>query len=282
MTADTVSHTPPPVSPPCRIGCVSYLNSKPLIEPLADQPGVLVDFAVPSALLELLTTGRVDAALLPIVDYQASPMDLLLVPAGCIGCHGHTLTVRIFSRVPPTEITHLFADTDSHTSVILGQVILREFYNCSPEVLAIPEAPRRTTWDDMEAVLLIGDKVINAAPPPGHYPWQLDLGDQWAKHTGLPFVFAMWMMPANRPNLALAKLLADARKKGDTITDELVARYAAARCWPPDLLYRYYRHYLDYQVKPASRQGIEKFYQLAEAHKLMKLTRTIRYLDMIL
>ena len=263
-----------------RVGCVSYLNAKPLIEPLVGRSDIQVEFAVPSALASLLVTGAVDTALLPIVDYQTCPLELLLVPAGCIGCHGHTLTVRIFSRVPPDEITRLFADTDSHTSVILAQVILREFHNSAPEILPLPLARGEPVWDAMESVLLIGDKVINAAPPPGLYPWQLDLGDQWARNTGLPFVFAMWMMPASRPDPALAGLLAAARQAGDGMTDELVVRYAAARGWPADLLHRYYRHYLDYQVKPASREGIERFYQLAAGHNLLAVNRPIRYLDM--
>ena len=260
------------------VGCVSYLNSKPLIEPLLNHPGIHVRFAVPSALGELLTRGDVDTALLPIVDYQTCPTELVLVPAGCIGCHGHTLTVRIFSRVPPQEITRLYADTDSHTSVILAQVVLREFHNTGPDIHALPTADS-PNWDAMESVLLIRDKVINAAPPPGLYPWQLDLGDQWSRNTGLPFVFAMWMMPAGRPDINLAQQLADARKTGDTMTDELVAKYAAAKGWPPDLLHRYYRHYLDYQVKPASRQGIEEFYRLASNYKLLSVHRPVRYLD---
>ena len=260
------------------VGCVSYLNSKPLIEPLLNRPDIHVQFAVPSALGDLLARGEVDAALLPIVDYQTSPTELVLVPAGCIGCHGHTLTVRIFSRVPPQEITRLYADTDSHTSVILAQVVLREFHNTSPEILALTPADA-ADWDSMESVLLIGDKVINAAPPPGLYPWQLDLGDQWCGNTGLPFVFAMWMMPAGNPDRNLAQELAAARKAGDIMTDELVARYAAAKGWPPDLLHRYYRHYLDYQVKPASRQGIEEFYRLASIYQLLQVHRPVRYLD---
>lgn len=262
-----------------RVGCVSYLNSKPLIEPLVGRSDIDVEFAVPSALSGLLAAGAVDTALLPIVDYQTCPLELLLVPAGCIGCHGHTLTVRIFSRVPPDEITRLFADTDSHTSVILAQVILRQFYHSAPEILPLPLSQGDPVWDNMESVLLIGDKVINAAPPPGHYPWQLDLGDQWARNTHLPFVFAMWMMPASHPDAGLARLLAEARQAGDGMTDELVARYAQPRGWPPDLLHRYYRHYLDYQVKPASRQGIERFYELASAHNLLAVHRPIRYLD---
>ena len=82
------------------LGCVSFLNSKPLIDPLVGHPEIAVHFAVPSHLLDLFEGGTVSAALMSVVDYQSSKTDLLLLPAGMIGCDGHTLTVRIFSRVP--------------------------------------------------------------------------------------------------------------------------------------------------------------------------------------
>ena len=65
---------------PFDIGCVSYLNSKPLIEPLMDNPAVRVHFAVPAGLLDLVSRGEVCCALLPMVDYHHSPLDLLLLP----------------------------------------------------------------------------------------------------------------------------------------------------------------------------------------------------------
>src|SRR5438045_511103 len=112
-----------------RIGCVSFLNSKPLIDPLVSAHGgkehsdVDVHFAVPSQLLGLLQSGSVSTALMSVVDYHAA--NVVLLPAGMIGCDGPTLTVRIYSRVPAEKITLVHGDTDSHTSVILAQVILR-------------------------------------------------------------------------------------------------------------------------------------------------------------
>ena len=88
--------------------------------------------------------------------------------------------------------TFYFGDTDSHTSVILAQLILRERFNVSPPLLPLSAA--RTAADLPEAMLLIGDKVVNAAPDAAAYPHQLDLGEQWKLLTGLPFVFAMWMI----------------------------------------------------------------------------------------
>ena len=106
------------------LGCVSFLNSKPLIDPVLGRPDVRVLFDVPARLLGLVESGAVTAALLSVVDFQTASADLLLLPVGMIGCDGPTLTVRIYSRVPIHQIRDLHGDTDSHTSIILAQVIL--------------------------------------------------------------------------------------------------------------------------------------------------------------
>lgn len=262
---------------PFEIGCVSYLNSKPLIEPLVHNSRVNVHFAVPAALLELIETRQVQAALLPIVDYQKSREPLLLVPAGAIGSDGPTYTVRIFSPVPPTEIHTLYADIESHTSVILAQVILRERFNVRPRALPFPAGTATPSVKAGEAYLYIGDKVVNAAPPQEQFPHQLDLGEQWKMLTGLPFVFAMWMMRADGASAELAELLAAAQRTGANLTDALVERYAATTRWPKDLARQYFTHYLKYEVSPASRQGVARFFALAARHDLLPAQRPITY-----
>ncbi len=258
------------------VGCVSYLNSKPLIDPLVDRPDVEVHFAVPARLVDLMAARQVDAALMPIVDYQNCPVSVILSPGGAICCDGPTLTVRIFSKVPPHEITHLYADTDSHTSVILAQVVLRELYNRAPELRAanMYDPPPM----DAKTLLLIGDKVVNGAPEEKDYPFQLDLGEQWKRLTGLPFVFAMWMMPMDKADADLAELLAEARWRGGEMTDHLVAKYAQEKRWPTDLARRYFTEYLQYVVTPRCRLGIEKFFELAAKHHLLRVHRPIQYM----
>jgi chorismate dehydratase len=262
-----------------QVGCVSYLNSKPLIEPIVQRRDCRVHFAVPADLLNLLETGQVQAALTPVVDYQTSTSELVLVPAGGICCDGPTLTVRIYSPSPPAQIRRLYADTDSHTSVILSQVVLRELYGVQPEVIALKAAERHRIWADDAALLLIGDKVVNAAPNQWQFPVQLDLGEQWKRLTGLPFVFAMWMMRADALDESLARILADARRQGRAMTDELVSQYAASTHWPPNLARRYFTQYLKYDITPGCRQGLELFYQYAHQLNLLPGNRPIRYFD---
>lgn len=261
------------------IACVSYLNSKPLIDPLVDRPDVTVHFAVPSQLLALVDAGVASTALLPIVDYHRSQHELLLVPAGMIGCDGPTLTVRLFSTVPLDKVAAIHGDTDSHTSVVLTQVIMRERYRIAPPLvpLAAHAGEHRYAQDTL---LLIGDKVVNAAPDPEVYHHQLDLGQAWKELTGLPFVFAMWMMRADMQDVAVARLLRDAQREGARRTEALLDRYAAEKQWPRDLARRYFTEYLRYAPDDRAREGIARFYALAAKHDLLQTSRPVRYLEL--
>jgi chorismate dehydratase len=245
-----------------------------------DRPDVHVHFAVPSALLPLIESRTVSAALLSAVDYQLCRDDLLLVPAGMIGCNGPTLTVRIFSRVPIPDINTLHADIDSHTSVMLAQVILQKRYAVKPTLLPFD----RTTLGDIthdgpDTLLLIGDKVVNAAPADAAYPHQLDLGEEWKLLTGLPFVFAMWMMRKDHTSPALARLLADAQQRGAEMTEQLLDRYATDRGWPRELARRYFTDYLRYRVTPQDREGLALFFQMAGELGILHLRREPAYLE---
>lgn len=262
------------------IGCVSFLNSKPLIEPLLGRADVHVEFAVPAALLALVEGGAVSAALLPIVDYQRSAVPLYLVPAGMIGCDGPTLTVRIFSQVPPHRIQVLHADTDSHTSVVLAQLVLHERFGVQAQVVpfAATEGEHRgVIGGEQEAMLLIGDKVVNACPPGHQYPFQLDLGEQWKVITGLPFVFAMWMVRRDAVAAELVAMLGDAQRRGAGMTEQLIARYAAEKQWPADLARRYFTEYLKYEVTEPARAGVAEFFRRAGEMGVLAVRREVEY-----
>ena len=269
-----------------RVGCVSFLNSKPLIDSLVGRADVRVHFAVPSKLMGMVEGGGVSTALMSVVDYQLCARELIFVPAGMIGCDGPTLTVRIFSKVPAEKIRVLHADADSHTSVMLAQVILRKRYGVEVEMRAW-EAERKlevgsgkSGGGGPEALLLIGDKVVNAAPSSAEYPYQLDLGEEWKGLTGLPFVFAMWMMRRDEVDAGLGRLLAEARRRGAEMTEELVGRYAGERGWPVDLARRYFTEYLRYEVTERAKTGMERFFEMAGGMGILQVRRGVAYLGL--
>jgi len=247
---------------PLRIGCVSYLNTKPLIYGLDSQPDIQLSLRVPARLLDGLHDGSFDVALLPVIDYQRFD-NLLVVPSAGIGCNGPTLTVRIFSKIPIEAITTLACDIESHTSVALARIILAELYGIQPKFSKLSAVAANRS-----AMLLIGDKVVCQEPP--DHPHQLDLGSAWKNLTGMPFVFAVWVARDGVFLRDLPARLATARQSGLSHATEIVRQYAVPRGWPAVLALQYLTRYLQYEIGGRQLAAITRFHQLAAKYELIR------------
>src|SRR5262249_34519255 len=150
-------------------------------EELAPQAELVLE--VPSRLADLLDQGRLDVALIPVIEYFRSGR-YSLVPGISIASDGPVLSVTLFSRVPWSQIRRVALDEGSRTSAALTQVLLRKRYGLAPEVVPLPlSAPAEEA--DADAVLLIGDRAMRACLP--GFAHAFDLGQEWHDWTGLPF-----------------------------------------------------------------------------------------------
>ena len=172
-----------------RIGAVSYLNTKPLIQALEQRLGQrgCLSLDLPSKLADDLRRGDLDVALIPSVEYFRGD-GYQVVSDAAIACRGPVWSVRLLSRVPVPQIRRLALDEGSRTSVAMIRVLLHEMYGLTPETvpLRIDDNPEQI---DADAILLIGDRAMH--PAQGVYREIWDLGDRWCRWTELPFVFAM-------------------------------------------------------------------------------------------
>src|SRR5438105_9568946 len=117
-----------------RIGCVPYLNAKPLIdwfhEPECDAP-VEIAYAVPSQLARMLEREEVDVALVSTFEVFRRP-ELRIIPNISISADGPVKSVRLFSCVPLQAVRSIALDTSSLTSVALIQILMREQFGLAP------------------------------------------------------------------------------------------------------------------------------------------------------
>ncbi len=253
-----------------RVGAVSFLNALPLIEGLAVNPEIELVRAVPAKLPEMLDRGELDVALVPVIDLIRNNRDWHVVSDACIGSDGATLTVRVFSRVDPSEVHTLFADCDSHTSIALASVIWREKFG--RELKLEPFRAGVTSADTLEggeAILLIGDKVIN--PPIGldAFSTQVDLGATWKSLTGLPFVFAVWARRHAQLDDSIAPILASARDAGVNMATQLAEQHAPRIGWPIALARSYLAEHLSYTLSESHRAGMQRFFDFVRRHNLL-------------
>jgi len=255
-----------------RIGAVSYLNTRPLVYGLAERlPQAEIRYDLPSRLADQLASGELDIALIPSVEFFQHS-DYAIVSDACIGCRGPVWSVKLFSRVPATEIRTLALDEGSRTSVALVRILLRERVGLSPDLVPLPiDARFRGTeqcsvLQDVDAFLLIGDRAIHA--PPGQWNFTWDLGDEWNRWAELPFVFAMWTArPGIDPRL-LAEAdaaLRETRDDGLAHLPEIAEREAGPIGLSPAECLAYLRDNLYFYLGPREQRGLELFYRHAAA-----------------
>src|SRR4051812_13692511 len=199
------------VAQPIRIGAGNYLNTKPLIdelEALAPQAELSLDY--PSRLADDLQAGRLDVALIPIIEYFRGG-DYTLVPGISIASDGPVLSVTLFSRVPWQQIRRVALDEGSRTSAALSQVILRCRHGIKPELVPLPldQSPDNL---DVDAVLLIGDRAMRACLP--GFAHAFDLGQEWHDWTGLPFVYAAWAVRSGVDLGSVVDSLVESKRQG--------------------------------------------------------------------
>lgn len=172
-----------------RIGCVPYLNARPLLEGLTSP----VRERVPSALIEDFQAGELDAALLSSIDviFMADPE---VVDGVAIGSRGDVHSVILAYEGDLQRVQRVAFDPASHTSNALLQIVLGEFHGMRPEYVQIIDLDVKDQGAS-HPQLLIGDPAISFRKrTSGSEVRYLDLGGEWYRHTGFPFVFALWSL----------------------------------------------------------------------------------------
>lgn len=235
-----------------RIGCVKYLNSRPLI---CAYDGPVV-FEHPSVLARMLAAGELDAALVPTFETVRSPQ-YQLVDGAAIACDGPVYSVLLAYRGELKDIQSVALDPASLTSAHLVQVLLAEYHNCRP-----------VFGREGEAQLIIGNQAIDFRLQDEEAGgWKvMDLGEEWKKQTGLPFVFAMWAM---RPGFGqeAANALRKLKDEGVKQIPELIDLETFAT---REIRHRYLTEYIRFDIGENGKKAVAKYRELLTKHGLIE------------
>ena len=182
-----------------RLGRIGYINCYPVYGAIdrgaVQLPADLVT-GTPAELNDLLVARELDVSVISAVEYARHAKDLVLLPDLAISCDGPVRSVALFSRRPVGELDGrtVLISASSRTSVALLDLLCRDVWKIHPHfVEARAEATDLDHFAELphEAVLVIGDPALRLAQR-DTYPHRYDLGEEWKRWTGLPFVFAVW------------------------------------------------------------------------------------------
>lgn len=261
-----------------KIGAVSYLNSRPLIEGLSDLlPAATLTLDYPSRLADALAVRELDVALIPSVEYFRRP-GYEIVSDACVAARGPVMSVKLYCRVHPGMVQRLALDEGSRTSAALAKVILAERYGVEPSTEPLPMdcSAADTTAD---AVLLIGDRAMHS--PPEQFEAVMDLGQMWYDWTGLPFVFAMWVARRETNTEGVDEALSRARDLGLANISHIAKSEAPRLGLSYDTAMTYLTRNLHYHLTSAERSGLRLFCELATQHNLVNPDVDIVFRDLV-
>lgn len=257
-----------------RLGAVSYLNTKPLVHGLERRPDLFsVRFDVPSQCAALLHEGRIDLGLIPAIEYLRG--DYRIVPGVAIGSDGPVASVAIFSRVAPEKIATLALDTSSRTSVALTRILCACRWGIAPKLIAA-EPHLREMLFRADAALVIGDPALTIdADADGLV--KIDLGSEWQRLTGLPFVYAMWSGRDGACGPQHVAELNAARERGVADIPAIAAAEARGVRLREEQARRYLSDNLKYGLGEAEIAGLRRFHELAAEQGLVPGLRDLRF-----
>jgi chorismate dehydratase len=222
---------------PCTVAVPAYLNSRAYFHhPLPE--GCVLSPLYPRDAATALAEGRVQAGLLPVAVLPALAGQVTYLGEYGIGAAGPVRSVLLHACAPLAELNaaHVLHLTgQSATSVrLLGLLIgYRSGFR---------NLPMAADGDGLvDGQLLIGDAALCSRGVLA-YPHVTDLAEAWRADTGLPFVFARWVIrrdasPALRAALEgwLAAFAMERRRLDCRVAEREAARYGLT----PGDAYRY-------------------------------------------
>jgi chorismate dehydratase len=248
-----------------RIGCVKYLNARPLIRGWCGN----VEFDHPSALCKRLANAKLDVALVSSFEFLRNPI-YRIVDDVSISSDGAVYSVVVAHRGNFSELEEIELDPASETAVNLLRCLLGElgFKLRLLQRVAEVSAPVTKLSSTSRGQLLIGDQAIRFRQKHAGDFRFWDLGEQWKKLIGLPFVYALWLI---RPEVADAEKIANRlralRDENLAYLDRLIA---AETEFDRQFCAHYYCEHLRFSFGEQEREGLRTFANLCARYGLLE------------
>lgn len=236
-----------------KIGCVRYLNALPLLHGYKGN----VIYEHPAALAQLLEQGDCDVALVPTMELFLRP-GWKVVDGVSIASDGPVYSVFMAYKGEMSSVRRIGLDGASLTSRHLLQCLMAEFLGMRPTYSSGSE----------DSFLLIGNQAIDFRRRKGAEFNYFDLGEAWKGSTGLPFVFALWLI---RPGVGNGKQIAEELRALKRSGVKAVPQIAESSAYSDhDFLRRYLSEHIRFDLGESEKTGMQKFRDLLYKHSLLK------------
>ena len=171
-----------------RIGRVPYLYAEPFYFDMARR-GMVFYECVPGTVAIAMANGAIDAGPVPLVDCFRLEDRFEPVAGFCVASVQRAGSSLLYSTKLITDLAgaHIGVTDEAATTLRLLRVLLHVKYQIQPAAYGPLQAAH-------DAFLLIGNQALRQRRGAPGFSYTYDLGAEWHAWTGLPFVFARWMV----------------------------------------------------------------------------------------
>jgi chorismate dehydratase len=188
---------------------------------------------------------------------------LRILPDVAIASKNAVRSILLVSKRPLDQIRSVALDTSSRSSVALLKVLFAKYYQLDvPFISADPNLEKMLA--ECDAALLIGDPALQVDRS-RYLTW--DLGEEWRRFTGKPFVFAFWAArggAAGDEELShSAEILRSSRDAGLRNVAEIARLWSPRLSLPRELIEGYLSENIHYYLDDENISGMQLFFRYA-------------------
>ena len=238
-----------------RVGTVPYWNIEPFLRALRRLVPCELERAAPAALPALSRSGRFDLCMLSAADLLRIGEEPL--EGACISSDGPVGSVFLSSAKATSRWRVVGLDAASSTSAELARIVVERVLGLRAEFRQVDDQDCEPGRRESDAALRIGDRALRAPRQRVH----LDLGREWQRMAGVPFVYAAWIPGpgSRRSRRELESILRAAREGSAREAPGAAADASRALGIQESVMRRYYAEQIRYAFDTAERDGLALF-----------------------
>jgi len=246
---------------------IPYANAAPFYALWGEAPFAVRNLA-PRELGREAEAGSVDLGLMASGDFLRLRDRFELVSPMGVAARGPVQSVLLFSRRPAPALGDSLLSVTPETSTSIR--LLKLLLNVRRGLTGI-RFVRGLEPAQADGLLLIGDQAMRTRNrPPEGFGHTLDLGADWLEWTGLPFVYAAWVVRTALPPAVKRELreFLEASLAAGLSSLPDIARAQTGPGWSTAEMEAYLRLF-HYRFGPEDLQGLDRFASLLAEHDLL-------------
>ncbi|MBF0229592.1 MAG: menaquinone biosynthesis protein [Desulfamplus sp.] len=250
------------------MGKIDYINASPIYYGL--DHGLVPNWiemieGPPAVLNSMIKKGELEISPISSAFYAMNHKELLILPDLSISSQGEVLSVILMTNYPIEELDGktIILTQDSATSSALVRLIAIQ-KGIRPNFITGKLRTLQDIQKKIDAAMIIGDAAMTQ-PWEKKFRYRIDLGKLWYETTGLPFVFALWVV---RKESAISRyndvkdaleLFYESRNQGYTHIDNVIES-GAKRLGLDNSYVRRYFELLHCNLDELKIKGLEYFF----------------------